>query len=144
MKSDDKLSRSITEHSGTRQGHAKASGLFKAYINPCLDALNSADLGFHIGPIEVCSSCCADDTYVLSDRKSGLQGALEIVSHYAKRYRVIFNADKTKIVVTGSRPDMEFFKDTCPWHLDGERVTVVDNNEHLGLIVSGMNEEQKT
>ena len=42
IKSDDKLSRSITEHSGTRQGHVKASGHYKSYINPCLDALNSA------------------------------------------------------------------------------------------------------
>ena len=96
-----------------------------------------------IGPIQVCSSCCADDTYVMSDRKSGLQGALDIVSQYAQRYQVIFNAEKTKIVVTGSKLDMDFFKDTRPWHLDGERVTVVDDNEHLGLILSGLNEEQK-
>ena len=85
-------------------GHpnVKASGHYKAYINPCLDALNSADLGFHIGPIEVCSSCCADDTYVMSDRKSGLQGSLGIMNHYAQIYRVLFNAEKTKIVVTGN------------------------------------------
>ena len=45
--------------------------------------------------------------------------------------------------MTGSKLDMDFFKDTRPWHLDGERVTVVDDNEHQGLIVSGLNEEQK-
>ena len=32
---------------------------------------------------------------------SGLQGALDIMSHYAHRYQLNFNADKTKIVVTG-------------------------------------------
>ena len=47
------------------------------------------------------------------------------------------------IVITGSKIDMQFYKDTKPWTLNGERVSVVDNNEHLGLVVSGHDEEQK-
>ena len=46
-------------------------------------------------------------------------------------------------MITGSKLDMAFYKETCPWTLNGERVTIVDDNEHLGLIVSGMDEEQK-
>ena len=143
MKLDGKLSRCFSEYTGNRQGHVKAAGHFKAYINPCLDTVNSTDLGFHIGPISVGTECCADDTYLQSDSQSGLQGLIDIVGHYAKRYRVIFNADKTKIVVTGSRHDMDYYKDVGPWSLNGERIAVVTNNEHLGLIVSGLDEEQK-
>jgi hypothetical protein len=51
--------------------------------------------------------------------------------------------DKTKIVITGSKVDMQFYQDTHPWTLNGERVSVVENNEHLGLLVSGLDEEQK-
>ena len=69
--------------------------------------------------------------------------ALDIMSHYAHRYQLNFNADKTKIVVTGSRVDMRYYRDTRPWTLNGKRVNVVENNEHLGLIVSGEDEEQK-
>ena len=74
-----------------------------------------------------------------------MQDALNIVNHYVKRYRVIFNGDKTKIVVvvTGSKHDMAYYKDISPWFLDGEQVSVVTNNDHLGLVVSGMEEEQK-
>ena len=68
---------------------------------------------------------------------------MDIISHYAKRYQLRFNAEKTKIVVTGSKVDMAFYKETCPWTLNGEKVKVVENNEHLGLIVSGSDEEQK-
>ena len=143
MKQDEKLGRQFQEYSGTRQGHVKASGHFKTYINPCLTALDSTDLGFHIGPICVNSACCADDQYLLSDRKSGLQSSLDIVDNYSKRYRVIFNADKTKIVVTGSRLDMDFYADISPWHLNGEQVEVVADNDHLGLVVSRLQEEQK-
>ena len=143
FKLDGKLSRTFEEHTGNRQGHVKASGHFKVYINPCLDSLNSTDLGFHIGPIAVGVVCCADDTYLLSDRPSALQSAINIVEHYAKRYRVIFNASKTKIVVTGSKVDMQLYKDICPWKLGGGRISVVNDNDHLGLVVSGLNEEEK-
>ena len=68
---------------------------------------------------------------------------MNIVSHYARRYRVLFNADKTKIVVTGSKYDMDYFKEIRPWSLNGEKVKVVTNNEHLGLVVSGIHEELK-
>ena len=66
-----------------------------------------------------------------------------IVSHYGKRYRLKFNALKPKAVVTGSKHDMEFHKSTTPWHLNGECIQVADENEHLGLIFAGVDEEQK-
>ena len=143
IKQNGKLSRKITEKKGNRQGHVRASGHFKAYINSCLTSLNTSKLGFWIGPLCITAVCVADDTYVLSDSPSGLQSALSIVSHYGKRYQLNFNAEKTKIVVTGSKTDMNFYKETHPWQLNGETVSVVDTNEHLGLVVSGLDEEQK-
>ena len=143
MKLKGKLSRKISEKKGNRQGHVRASGHFKVYISPCLESLSNSKLGFNIGPFCITSVCVADDTYVLSDTPSGLQGALGIVSHYGKRYQLKFNAGKTKAVITGSKTDMLFYKDTCPWHLNGDQVAVVDDNEHLGLLVAGLDEEQK-
>ena len=143
IKLNGKISRRFKEHKGNRQGHVRASGHYKAYVNPCLTALNDSNLGFQIGPICVTSVCIADDVYVLSGSKSSLQGALNIVNHYARRHRVTFNADKTKLVVTGSVIDMNYYKDTKPWTLNNENISVVENNDHLGLIVSGKSEEQK-
>ena len=131
------------EFKGNRQGHVRASGHFKAYINPLLNTLNSSNLGFKIGPYCVTTVCVADDTYVLASTPSSLQSALNIVSHYGRRYQLRFNADKTKVVVTGSKTDIDFYKDTHPWQLNGNTVAVVDSNDHLGLIVSGLDEEQK-
>ena len=142
MKMQDKLSRKVVEHKGNRQGHIRASGHFKVYINPCLLSLNTTKLGFSLGPMCITAVCIADDTYVVSGSPSGLQGALDLISHYARRYQLRFNAEKTKIVVTGSKQDMSFYKDTTPWTLNGEVVRVVDINEHLGLQVSGGDEEQ--
>ena len=109
MKQDEKLSREFSEFKGSRQGHKRAAGHFKSYINPCLTAANSSNLGFFIGPICVTAICIADDTYVLSDDPRKLQSAINIIGHYGKRYRLIFGADKTKITITGSRHDMLYY-----------------------------------
>ena len=143
IKLNNKLSRKVEELKGNRQGHVRASGHFKVYINPCLLSLKDSQLGFRMGPLVVPVVCVADDCYPLADSPSGLQAILDIMSHYARKYQLRFNASKTKIVVTGSKADMAYFKETTPWKLDGETVSVVDNNDHLGLIVSGHDEEQK-
>ena len=49
-----------------------------------------------LGIVVFCGVCCADDTYLLFDKPSGLKSAIDIVQHYAKRYKAIFNATTTK------------------------------------------------
>ena len=142
LKQDNLLSRRVRENKGNRQGHVRASGHFKVYVNPCLLSLHSSNLGFNLGPLCSTVVCVADDAYLMSGSPSELQGALNIISKYAKKYQLRFNAEKTKIIVTGSKLDMAFYKDTKPWTLNGERIEVVDNNDHLGLVVSGYEEEQ--
>ena len=143
VKLEDKISRKVEEHKGNRQGHVRASGHFKVYVNSCLMSLNNSKLGFEIGPHTVTVVCVADNAYLLANSPSSLQAALNIIAHYAHRFQLKFNASKTKIVVTGSKIDMAFFKATTPWRLNGEVVRVVDANDHLGLVVSGIDEEQK-
>ena len=143
VKQDGKLGRQFREYRGSRQGHKRAAGHFKAYINPCLTAVISSELGFWIGPICVSCVCIADDTYIMSGDPRQLQGIINIVGHYSRRYRVVFGADKTKVTITGSRIDMSYYKDINMWSLDGAPLTVADDNEHLGLIVSGLDEDIK-
>ena len=143
IKMNDQISRKIHELKGNRQGHVRASGHFKVYINPSLMSLMTSNLGFQLGPLTVSVVCVADDAYLLANSPSSLQALLDIMSNYARKYQLRFNASKTKIVVTGSKQDMAFFKDTSPWTLNGEKIDVVDSNEHLGLIVAGLDEEQR-
>ena len=143
MKQDGHLSREIREWKGSRQGHKRASGHFKSYVNPCLVTADSSGLGFYIGTICVSAVCVADDTYILSGDPRKLQGLIDIIGHYGRRYRIIFNADKTKVTITGSKHDIKYYEDIKIWSLYGETLTVAENNDHLGLIVSGTDEEIK-
>ena len=51
-----------------------------------------------------------------------------------------YGASKTKITVSGSEIDRTFYKDTTPWTMGGELIKVVEDNEHLGQVVSGSNQ----
>ena len=64
--------------------------------------------------------CVDDNAYLLSDTLHGLQGSLDSMSHCAYRHHLSFNANKTKIVVTGSIQDMLYYKETSPWNLKGK------------------------
>ena len=45
--------------------------------------------------------------------------------------------------MVGSNVDMDYFSDTRPWSMAGETVKVVENNDHLGQIISGIQQEEK-
>ena len=143
IKMNGKLSRSIEENLGVKQGRNKSSDHYKIYIAPLLDTLDTSSLGVWIGHINVGVSGVADDVYLMSDKQTKLQAQIDIASHYGKMYRISYGASKTKVTVVGSDVDMEYFQSVMPWTMDSKTVQVVDNNEHLGQIVSGKNQEDK-
>ena len=79
----------------------------------------------------------------MSDKKSELQSLLDIAAHYGRMYRIEYGASKTKITVVGSVIDCNYYTDISPWKMNGEVVKVVEDNEHLGQVVSGRNQEEK-
>ena len=70
IKMNGKLSRSINEKFGVKQGRNKSSDHYKVYIAPLLDTLGSANLGVWIGSINVSVSGVADDVYPMTDNKT--------------------------------------------------------------------------
>ena len=54
------------------------------YINPLLDMIDSANLGVWLGPVNVGSSACADDEYLITDSQSKLQSLLDIAAFMEK------------------------------------------------------------
>ena len=88
-------------------------------------------------------SGCADDVFLCSDNPVKLQALVDIAAQYGYLYRIQYGAAKTKITVSGPEIDVQYYKDTKPWKMSGQQIDVVDNNEHLGQIVSGYKQEEK-
>ena len=143
IKMKGKISKPLVESLGVGQGKIRSSDHYKIYINPGLDTLDSANLGVNIGPINTGVSCVADDLYLLTDNQVKLQGLLDIAQHYGQLYRIKYGASKTVISVVGSKRDMDYYEDIQPWTMDSLPVSVKENNDHLGLIISGVREEEK-
>ena len=116
---------------------------WKIYAGQALDTLDEAGLGVQIGPVNSGSSCCADDIYLTSDSQTKLQGLLNIAQHYGVMYRIKYGASKTNVTIAGSEIDRAYYQEICPWTMDGEKVNVVEDNDHLGQIVSGSQQMQK-
>ena len=72
-----------------------------------------------------------------------LQNIIDIVGHYGKQDRLGYGADKTKITIRASAHDMTYYQDIKMWSLYGDKITVAEDNDHLGLVVSGKDEEKK-
>ena len=143
IKYEGNLSREIEENLGVKQGRNLSSDHYKVYIAPLLKSLDAAQLGVQIGPINTSVSGVADDIYLMTDRQANLQAQLDIAAHYGYIYRIEYGAGKTKITVKGSDIDQNYYKDVSPWTMNGESVSVVENNEHLGQIVSPNLQEEK-
>ena len=143
IKMNGKMSKEFEEKLGNKQGTCKASDHYKVYVAPALEMIDMAELGVWIGPVNSGVSCCADDILGLTNDQHKLQCIIDIASHYGWKYRVEYGADKTKVTVSGSDIDRQFYRDTQPWTMDNQTIEVVDNNDHLGLIISGKNQEQK-
>ena len=79
----------------------------------------------------------------MSDNPSNLQGLIDIAVHYGKRYRITYGPSKTKITISGPEIDRNFYADTKPWIMEGDRIPVTTDNDHLGQIVSGEKQIEK-
>ena len=114
IKMNSQLSKPLIERLGVKQGHIRSSDNYKVYLNPLLDTLEECELGIWIGPINVSSTNCADNVYLLTDNQTRMQCLLDIAEHYGLRYRIKYGASKTKISVIGSERDKKYLSDIKP------------------------------
>ena len=143
IKMKGKLSRKFEEKTGVKQGHINSSDDYKVYINPALNTMETSKLGVWVGPINVAATGVADDLYLTTDSQSKLQALLDTAEHYGARYKIKYGAEKTKITIVGSNLDMDYYQQVNPWIMDNQKVNVVENNDHLGQIISGTRQIQK-
>lgn len=94
-------------------------------------------LGVWVRPINCLVSSVADDVLAMSDDQNKMQSLLNLAGQCGKMCKIKYGASKTKITIIGSERDQTYFHDVQPWTMDGEQVEVVEDNDHLGQIVSG-------
>ncbi|CAC5412451.1 unnamed protein product [Mytilus coruscus] len=68
---------------GVRQGGILSTDLYKLFINPLLNMLETSNLGCRIGNILCNTSACADDVALMSKKTSDMQVQINMANTFA-------------------------------------------------------------
>ena len=119
-------------NSGVRQGDVLSTTLFNIYVNDLVLEINSLGCGINVNA-DTKLSCLlyADDIAIVSHNEEELQQMLDIVYNWCDKWRLVLNAEKTKIV--------HFRKQTVPrsninLHFGENQLQYIEKYKYLGCI----------
>ena len=121
---------------GVRQGCVSSGVFFVIYIDQLLEILRNSGFGCTIYRVYFGAVIYADDIFLLSASRTGLQQMMNLCQSYAASKNLRFGTDenpqksKTKcIIFSKKKQQKENFKNIS---LDGNNLPWVDNVKHLG------------
>ena len=124
---------------GVRQGAVSSAILFSVYINDLFIILRKAGLGCHIHGIFLGCFGYADDLFLLSASRSGLQAMVNLCQDFATRKNLKFSTNedpeksKTKCLVFSKKAKDRL--NNLPVLLDGNPLPWVSQVKHLGNLL---------
>jgi len=87
----------------------------------------------------------ADDIVLICPTPSALRLLLKLCDDFACEYDVMFNADKSKLLICRSSKQCKVVRDIKgrPFHIGGRDIEQVDSFSHLGhIITSGFSDSE--
>ena len=131
VKWNGKLSQPFEVTNGVRQGGVLSPLFFSVYIDDLLLKLKNAGIGCHIGNYYFGALGYADDIVLLCPTKEGLRNMIRICETYAAEHDIIFNGNKSKLLVFGSTSECE-----SKFYVNNIEVPVCNTAVHLGNLIS--------
>ena len=104
---------------------------FSLYMDDLLKELKNSGIGCHVGNKFFGALGYADDIVLLCPTKEGLRELIKICERYAMDHDIIFNENKSKLLVFGSTTN-----NLPSIYVSGVEVPVCDNAMHLGNVIS--------
>ncbi len=119
---------------GCRQGDVTSPTAFCVLINDLIKELKGSKIGVKVHDIVITVLAYADDIVLLADTPENLQKLIDIVQNWCKKWRLIINPNKSKIVHFRNPPKQRtghIFK-LCN---DGPVLETVDVYKYLGVFM---------
>ena len=124
---------------GVRQGAVSSAILFAVYIDELLQILKASRLGCHIDTVFLGAFIFADDIFLLSASRAGLQSLVNICDRFASEHNLKFGThsdpakSKTKCIVFSKKP--RDCSKLAPVMLNGQKLPWVKKVNHLGNVL---------
>jgi exonuclease III len=99
----DKESRKVSMHQGVRQGCPLSPTLFNYFINALAKDLQASGFGAVIEGLDVGSLLYADDVVLVAESVEDLQGLIDVVDRFCRRWHMDINLSKSEVMVVGKR-----------------------------------------
>ena len=131
VKWNGKLSQPFEVTNGVRQGGVLSPLFFSIYIDDLLLKLKNAGIGCHIGNYYFGALGYADDIVLLCPTKEGLRKMIRICETYADEHDLIFNGNKSKLLVFGTVSE---YVSKC--YVNEIEVPLCNTALHLGNLIS--------
>lgn len=131
VKWNGKLSQPFEVTNGVRQGGVLSPLFFSIYIDDLLLKLKNAGIGCHIGNYYFGALGYADDIVLLCPTKEGLRKMIRICETYADEHDLIFNGNKSKLLVFGTVSEY-----VSKFYVNEIEVPLCNTALHLGNLIS--------
>ena len=133
VKWDGNISEPFNVNQGVRQGGILSTDLYKLYINPLLDRLETSGLGLKIGNISVSNTACADDIALISEIPDEAQTLVNMATDFAFMEGYQLQTTESVAMNVSSKKN-QIYNSKSPLQIGSNNMPFVDNAVHLGII----------
>ena len=132
VKWGEEKSASFGISNGVKQGGVISPLLFSLYIDELFLLLKESGIGCHVGLTYAGAFGYADDIALVAPSLSSLKQMMKICEQFAESHSITFNPTKTKLLRFNMKPESVL----PPIYLNGENVSIVEHEKHLGNYVA--------
>ena len=132
VKWGDAASDSFGISNGVKQGRVILPLLFSLYIDELFLLLKESVMGCHVGLTYAGAFGYADDIALVAPSLSSLKQMIKICEQFTGSHSITFNPLKTKLLCFNIKLESK----VSTVYLNGERVSIVEHEKHLGNYVS--------
>jgi hypothetical protein len=114
-------------------GHRTNPTLFSIFIDDPVDEINELGLGVNIRDSKLSILLYADDIVLVALSEADMQNMLDKLHDWCKRWRVLINTDKSKVVHFRA-PHKK--RSESQFRIGGNILQITDKYKYLGVIFS--------
>jgi endonuclease/exonuclease/phosphatase family metal-dependent hydrolase len=120
---------------GVAQGAVTSPFLYACFVDGLLRELAESGLGVSIADVHIACLAYADDIVLIAPSAHKLRLLLSLLTQYAARWRFSFNADKSNVMVFGTKRQIDEAQGEL-FQLDSEPLSLTADYKYLGCEAS--------